>query len=152
MLRKWKQEERELERRESETQKREDWKVERLKARTERIGKLRTILAAAEGRGGLFRRSAPAGSVATAYPAARPHSSAHGFTDTSFQPVVAPGSEGPGKIDSTTAAAISDWARSVAGGQVQLEKGQDSLHQLVREIGILAAAKVRALDPGTFRV
>ena len=106
---------------------------------------MRTALAAAEGKGGLFRRSAPAGSAAAAYPAARPHSSVHGFTDTSFQPVVAPGAEGPNKIDSTTAAAISDWARSVAGGQVQLEKGQDILRRHVREVSLLAAAKVRTL-------
>ena len=121
-----------------------------MKTRRVRIGKLSITLVAAEGKGGLFRRSAPAGSAATAYPATRPHSSAHGFTDTSFQPVTVPGSEGPNQINSTTAAAISDWARSVAAGQVTLDKGQDSLQQLVREVSILATAKVRPPMSRTF--
>jgi len=53
------------------------------------------------------------GSIAVAYPAGRPRSSAHlhGFTDASFQPAFKPESEGV--LDATSAAALASWAAQV---------------------------------------
>ena len=60
------------------------------------------------------RRSAPVGSVAEAYPAGKPRSSAHlhGFTDASFQPAHHPQAEG--LLDATSAATLAAWAAKVA--------------------------------------
>ena len=59
----------------------------------------------------LVRRSAPVGAVATAYAATRPHASAHGFTDASFQPTFMLNAEG--RLDGKSAALLAGWASKV---------------------------------------
>ena len=56
----------------------------------------------------LVRRSAPVGAVASAYAATRPHASAHGFTDASFQPAFEPHADG--QLDARAAAYLAAWA------------------------------------------
>ena len=51
------------------------------------------------------------GAVATAYAATRPHASAHGFTDASFQPAFK--FENEGHLDAKAAALLATWAAQV---------------------------------------
>lgn len=91
----------------------------------------------------LSQRSAPSGSVASAYPALRPHASAHGFTDASFQPVFHNETSTQGStIDGRTAAQLAGWARQVATGQVRLGDHLEAVRQLAREVTTLNVAKV----------
>jgi KUP system potassium uptake protein len=87
------------------------------------------------------RRSAPVGSVAEAYPAGKPRSSAHlhGFTDASFQPAFRP--EAEGTLDATSAATLAQWAAKVANGAIVLPTGNEAVEDLARDIAAVTEAK-----------
>ena len=95
----------------------------------------------ADGKDPLTRQSAPIGS--SAYTAVRPHASAHGFTDTSFQPIFHDeSSKTESSVDGKTAAVLAAWARQVARGEVKLDPEHDEVRQLAHEVTTLTAAKV----------
>ena len=68
------------------------------------------------------------GAVATAYAATRPHASAHGFTDASFQPAFK--MEATGQLDAKAAALMATWANKVRSACCHCSLFSAILHSL----------------------